>query len=153
MDTFYPFVRGLLAWIVTIACLWPLNVPILAFAFRASCGPKPPAMETSEFWTRATVASLAFGLLTLGFVVIDSLLAHGMGFPAGPVHLLILGSLLPVGMWLCFVMFALDDLGQGMTILVMYLMMPIFVLYPVNALFGLWDPLLAWPLEWLKEMK
>src|SRR5437764_7777416 len=125
MDTFYPFVRGLLAWIATIACLWPVNVPLLGFAFRASCGPKPPDMQKSELWTRATFAALAFAVITFGFLVVDYVLAESLGFPAGLAHLIVLSGLLPTGMWLCFVMFALDDLGQGMTILLFYLMLPI----------------------------
>src|SRR4029453_14172023 len=97
MDTFYPFVRGLLAWIATIACLWPVNVPMFGFAFRASWGPKRPDMETSELWTRATFAALFFGVIAAGFLVVDYVLAESMGFPAGPVHRFVPAGFLPCG--------------------------------------------------------
>ena len=157
METFYPFVRGLLAWIATIACLWPINVPILGFAFRASCGPKRPDMEANEFWTRSTFGALFLALGAFAALIVDYFLAESLAFPAGPVHLIVLACLIPIGMWICFVLFACDELGQGLTIILIFLLLPIFTLYVIRALLdwlfdaGFWDPLLNMAYGWLKE--
>ena len=46
--------------------------------------------------------------------------------------------------------FALDDLTQATTILLFYVYVPVIVLYVLNWITGLWDPLLGYANSWLK---
>jgi hypothetical protein len=147
----YNFLRGTLAWAVTVAALWPANVPLMALAYKVRNGPNPIKMPRAEFWTRAAFAALLVGLLAIVMVGIDYLLTDGAGLPAGPVHMVVLIAFIPVGVWIIFVFFALEDLMQSMSVFVIYLCLPMLVLYVLNALMGFWDPLLDIVNDWLKR--
>jgi hypothetical protein len=146
----YNFLRGLLAWTATVACLWPLNAPLLALAFKIQQGPKPIDMENSEYWFRSFVGSLALAVTTAAFVFIDYLIADGAELPAGPTHLVVVAAYVPVAVWIVAYFFAMDDLLQGFSLLVIYLFMPIFVLFVLNWMLGFWNPLLDFALTWIK---
>jgi hypothetical protein len=145
----YAFVRGLFAWAASVAVLWPVNVPLMALAYKIQRGPKSLGMEPSEFWTRSTFAALFLALMTVVAVGADYVLADNMGFPAGPVHLIVLMAYAPAAVWLLFVMFALDDLMQGLSVFMLYIFVPVAVLFVLNV-FGLWQWMLDWVGSWLK---
>ena len=147
----YNFLRESLAWTVTVAILWPANVPLAALAYKVRQGPRPIDMETLEFWLRSSMAAFALAVLTLVMVVIDVVLAHGADFPAGPVHLMVFMAYIPAAVWLLFVFFALEDLLQGLSVFMLYLYLPVIVLYVLNAIFGLWHWPLSTALSWLKS--
>ena len=44
----YKFFWGALAWIATFAILWPINVPLIALAYKVQNGPKPISIEREE---------------------------------------------------------------------------------------------------------
>ena len=48
----FQFLRGTLAWMASITLLWPINVPLLALAFKIRQGAKEIDMERDEFWKR-----------------------------------------------------------------------------------------------------
>jgi hypothetical protein len=148
---FYDFIRGTLAWAVSVAALWPANVPLMALAYKVRHGPNPIAMKPAEFWTRAAFAALLVGLLALAMVGVDYLLAESAGFPAGPVHLVILFAFIPAAVWIVFVFFALEDLMQATSVVVIYLCLPVLVLYVLNAVVGFWQPLVDIVNDWLKR--
>jgi len=148
----YSFLRGILVWTATIACLWPVNAPVLALAFKIQNGPKRIDMENDEYWWRAIVGSLVLALATAAFVLLDYLLADLAELPAGPTHLIVLVGYVPVAVWILTLFFAMDDLLNGLSLLVIYLFMPIFVLFVVNWLLGLWEPVLAFVYPWIKEV-
>jgi hypothetical protein len=158
----YDFMRSTLAWTATIACLWPLNAPMLAFAFKVQQGAKPIDMENDEYWTRSTVGSLVIALVTAAAIFVDYMLAHPdwVGLPAGPVHLTIYVAYVPLVVWLLALFFAIDDLAQGLSIFMIYLYLPIFVLFVLNWLLGLvnpslrfWDLLLNLVYPWLVSVR
>lgn len=146
----YLFLRGLLAWTASVAVLWPLNVPLMALAYRVQRGDKAVDMEPQEFWTRSTFAALSLFVLTVAVVGVDYLLAELMGFPPGPVHFIMLMVYAPAAVWLLFVMFAMDDLLGGLSVFVLYVFLPVAVLFVLNQVFGLWEWMLAWVGGWLK---
>ncbi len=146
----YEFLRGLLAWTATVAVLWPVNVPLAALAFKITHGQRPLDMETSEFWTRSTFAALGVSLLTLAMLIVDYWLAVKAEFPAGPIHLAIFMAYVPAAVFILFVFFALDDLLQALGLFVLYIYLPVLVLYVLNLLVGWWDPLVDYANEWLK---
>ncbi|MCI0640234.1 MAG: hypothetical protein L0Y72_29295 [Gemmataceae bacterium] len=147
----FAFFRDTLAWIATITVLLPLNIPMLALAYRIQNGPKPLDMEPAELWSRAGGAGVCLAALCAAFVYLDYLLADAAELPPGPIHLLILFGYVPAAVWIVFVFFAYSDLFDALSVLVIDLGLPIFVLFFLNAIFGLWKWALNFAYDWLKE--
>ena len=135
----FNFFHWALATTIAVVMLWPVNVPILALAYKVQHGPNPIPMERSEFWTRSTFAALVLAVAGLGCAVVDYLLVTGADLPAGPIHLMVFMAFLPAGAWLLFWMYAMDDLGPAFSLLLIYLCLPGFVLTLLTWL-GLWFP-------------
>jgi hypothetical protein len=155
----YEFLRGTLAWTATIACLWPINVPWIALAFKVQQGSRPIDMENDEYWWRSIWASLVLALITAGFVFVDYLLADGAQFPPGPIHLIVYVAYVPVAVWILTLFFAMDDLLHGLSLFMIYLYLPTFVLFALNTALGwlnprlrFWDWFLGWVDPWLKPI-
>jgi hypothetical protein len=146
----YSFLRGLLAWTATIACLWPLNAPLLALAFKIQQGPKP--IDLDRFWFRCFAGSLVLAVTTAAFVFIDYLIADAAELPAGPTHLVIFTAYVPAAVWILAYFFAMDDLLHGLSLLIIYLFLPIFVLFVFNAISGLWNPVLGYVFQWIRPV-
>lgn len=147
----YQFLRGSLAWTVTVAGLWPLNIPLAVLAYRIRLGPQPITMPRKELWWRATFAALIVALITVAMVLVDYYLAENIGFPAGPVHLIVFMSYVPAVVWVFFVFFALEDFFQGLNLFVIYVYLPVLVLFLLNAVVPFWEPFLIVARDWLKE--
>ncbi|MBM4068979.1 MAG: hypothetical protein FJ271_08560 [Planctomycetes bacterium] len=148
----YHFVRGALAWTVTIAALWPVNIPLAFAAYKIRQGPKPIDMPKNALWWRCTFATLLVAVMTVGFVIVDYMLAGWAGFPAGPIHLLVLMGYIPAAAGIFFVFFALEDFFQGLSMFMIYMYLPVLVLYVINAMIGVWNPLLNYAGGWLKAV-
>ena len=148
----YDFFRGLFAWTVADAVLWPLNVPMLALAFKIQTGAKRLPFNREQLWWRSTFAALFLGLTAIAFTVLDYLLVAAAEFPAGPVHLVAFAGFVPVAAWILFVMFAHSELFEGLGLFVIYIYLPTFVLFVVNQLLGIWNPLLNYAYEWIKPV-
>jgi hypothetical protein len=155
----YNFFRGTLAWTATVACLWPLNAPLLAFAFKVQQGSKKIDMENDEYWTRSFVTSFLLGLVTAGFIFVDYMLADWAELPPGPIHMIVYIGYVPLAVWILTLFFARDDLAEGLSLFMIYLYLPIFVLFTLNSLLGLlspslrfWDLLLNLVYPWLKPV-
>ena len=155
----YNFFRGTLAWTATIACLWPLNAPLLAFAFKVQQGSKPIDMENDEYWTRSFVTSLVLGLVTAGFIFVDYMIADLTELTPGLIHMVIYIGYVPLAVWILTLFFARDDLAEGLSLFMIYLYLPIFVLFTLNSLLGwlspnlrFWDLLLNLVYPWLKPV-
>jgi hypothetical protein len=146
----YEYFRFNLAWLATIALLWPLNIPLAALAYKIRQGHAPISMEPQEFWLRCTFATLFLELVTIGTVGLDYFLAEDADLPAGVVHIVVFVGYGAVAWWLFFIMFALEDPFQGLSMFCIYLYLPMMVLFLVNKMFGLWNPLLNLALGWLK---
>ena len=149
----YNFVRGTLAWTATIACLWPINAPLLAFAFKVQQGAKPIDMENDEYWTRSFVGSLVLGLVTAAFIFVDYMLTDWADFPPGPIHVIVYIGYVPVAVWILTVFFAMDDLTHGLSLFMVYIYLPVFVLWVLNWPIGFWNPLLRFVGEYLPVAK
>jgi hypothetical protein len=146
----FEFLRYTVAWTATIALLWPLNVPLAALAYKVRNGAKPIDMPPSEFWTRSTFAALGLLVFAVAMVGLDYYLAFEAEFPPGPVHAIAFTAFLPVAAWYFFVLFALEDMGEGLGAAMLYLYLPMLVLLPLHGLFGVWGFMLNFVLGWLK---
>lgn len=154
----YLFVWGTLAWTVAIAALWPVNVPLAWASYRLWHGPKPIDEEMQEeLWRRAAYGSLAICGAGWAFLLADYVLANWASLPAGLVHLVILISLLALATWLVMLFFAMEDFFEALSFLLIYLYLPVFVLWVPNWLifsrFGDQNPLVRWFYGWLAEPK
>ena len=138
---FYYFLRGTLAWTATVAILWPINIPMAALAYKIRLGPNKNPLKPNEFWGRSALVSLVVALITLVAIVLDNFLTDGTDFPAGPIHLVVFMAYVPAAMWAIFWFFALEDLMQALSVFVIYIYLPVLVLYVLNAIIGFWQPL------------
>ncbi len=157
MDIFQ-FFWGALAWTVTVAALWPVNAPMAALSFRIWRETKESDIEGGELWVRAFLASFILAVLVVVFVAIDYVLADLAEFPPGIIHLVVFVSFLALGCWVMLYIFSLGDFFEGLSLVVIYLFLPVIVLWLLNALLGLispslrfWDPLVNLATLWLKQ--
>jgi len=138
---FYYFLRGTLAWTATVALLWPFNIPMAALAYKIRLGPNKNPLKPKEYWVRSGAVATVVAAITLVALVLDYVLAEEMDFPAGPVHLVVFMAYVPAAVWAIFVFFALEDLMQALSVFVIYIYLPVLVLYVLNAIIGFWQPL------------
>src|SRR5215510_5073676 len=141
----YAFLRGAMAWTILLATLWPLNIPLAALAYKIRSGPRPMTMERAELWTRSTFGTLVVALASLAAIAVDYVLVELAEFPAGPIHLAVFMGYLAIATWIFFVFFALDDLLGALGLFVIYIYLPVLVLYLLNLMVGFWDPSTSWP--------
>jgi len=138
---FYYFLRGTLAWTATVAILWPFNILLAALAYKIRLGPNKNPLKPKEYWVRSGAVATVVAAITLVALVLDYVLAEEMDFPAGPVHLVVFMAYVPAAVWAIFVFFSLEDLMQALSVFVIYIYLPVLVLYVLNAIIGFWQPL------------
>ncbi len=146
----YKFFWGALGWIATVACLWPLNIPLIALAYKIQNGPKPIEIEREELWYRSAFGAGMLALMTAAFIFLDYVLIDWTDMPAGPIHLVIFACYVPAAGWLMLISFAYADLFEGVAMLVIYLGLPVFVLFLINAVLGIWNFPLSIAFDYLK---
>jgi hypothetical protein len=147
----YLFVWGALAWTVAIAVLMPLTFAVGPFAYRIWHGIRPIDDEMQqELWRRSAYCALFLFLNAWAFLLIDYVVATWMELPAGLVHLVVFLGLAAMLAWMMMICFALEDFFQGLSLLLVYLYLPVFVLWLPNWLiFGKDNPYLNWFYGWL----
>jgi hypothetical protein len=152
----FQFSWAALAWTATIAVLFPLNAPMAALAFRIWRETKETDIEGGELWTRAFLASGALALIMVGFVLLDWVLADVAEIASGPIHLAVFIGFVALAALVVQYMFSLDDYFQGLSMVIVYLFLPLFALFVLNALLGwlnpslrFWDPVVRFVEDWL----
>lgn len=146
----YLFVRDTLGWTVTIAVIWPFNIPLAALAYKIRQGPNPVGMPKKELWLRSAGCSFVVMLVTLVMVAVDYVLAERVGFPAGVIHVIVFMAYVSAAAGIFMVFFAMEDFFQGLGMFVTYVYLPVLVLFLLNAMIGFWNPLLNYVGSWLK---
>lgn len=152
----FEFSWAALAWMATIAILWPVNAPMAALAFRIWRETKDTDIEGGELWTRAFLTSGALALLMVGFVMLDWVLADVAEIASGPIHLAVVIGFVALASWVVQYLFSLDDYFEGLSMVLVYLFLPLLALFALNALLGwlnpslrFWDPLVNLVEGWL----
>ncbi len=130
----FNFFRWVLVITITTTLFWPLTVPLAALAYKVRNGPAPVPLETGPFWTRCTFAALGLALMALVLVGLDRLFAVGMEFPPGMIHIALFMAYVPLATWFLTWIFALEDLGQGFSLLMIYIFLPGLLLGALNLL-------------------
>jgi hypothetical protein len=144
----FNFFRLMLAVIATVTIFWPVNVPVLALAYKVRLGQGTNPLEKGPFWTRSTFAALGLAGMSLVLVGLDWFLIKQFEFPAGPVHLLLFMVYVPPAVWYLFVLYAFEDLLQALGVFVLYIFLPGLPLLLIEKVFGFWRPL-RYALDWL----
>jgi hypothetical protein len=147
----YKFFWGALAWIATVAVLWPVNVPLLALAYKVQNGAKPLSIEQDELWYRSLVGAGMLALLTVALLFLDYLFVDLTDFPSGPTHLVIFMAYVPAAAYLLVISFAFSELLEGLGVLIIYIGLPVLVLFLINAILGIWEPWLDFFYGYLKQ--
>lgn len=147
----YKFFWGALAWIATVAVIWPINIPLIALAYKIQTGTKPLSIEPEEIWYRSAFGAGMLALMTAGFVFLDYFLIDLMDVPPGPVHLVVFMAYVPAAAWLMVLTFAYTDMFEGLGVFVIYVGLPVFVLFLINAVLGIWNPWLNFWYGYLKS--
>jgi hypothetical protein len=134
MREFFEFFRQVLILVVIISLYWPFNVPLAALAYKVRNGAKPIPLATVPFWGRSLFAAVGMAVLSLSLMGFDKALTSA-GIPVGMVHLLMCLFFLPLGSWWMFTVFALEDVWEGLSTLLLYVFLPGIVLVLLKLLF------------------
>jgi hypothetical protein len=135
MREFLEFFRQVLILVVIISLYWPINVPAAALAYKVRNGSKPIPLGTVPFWVRSCFAAVGMAVLALSLMGFDKALTS-VGLPPGLVHAFMCVCYLPLGSWWMFTIFALEDLWEGLSTLLLFVFMPGLVLVLLKLLFS-----------------
>jgi hypothetical protein len=132
-------------WVVTVVALvtlaWPLNVPVMALAYRVRRGSEPVDFEPVEFWLRSLLAALGPAGMSLVLVVLAWALVVGAELPGGPTLLILFVAYLPAAVAYVTWTFGLDEMLDGLGVFLLYVLLPVLPLLLVGWLTGLWRAL------------
>jgi hypothetical protein len=143
---------GLLA-IAVVTVIWPLNIPLVALAYKARQGNKPIDMESGEFWLRSSFAALGLTVFTGIAIGLDYLLVvwAEMSAIAGGLRLVLLMLYVPTAAAYLFWMFALEDFFQGLAVFFLDTLLPWLALFLVIYLPLLLIGLVVTPVRQLRH--
>jgi hypothetical protein len=137
----FAFAGWVVALLSAITLPWPVNVPIMALAYKIRRGSESLDLEPYEFWVRSTLAAAGLAGLTLALLILSFLLIEGAHLPAGPILLVLILAYLPAAVpYLCWT-FAQDELVDGLGLFVLYVLIPGLPLFLIGWLMGLWSAL------------
>jgi hypothetical protein len=147
MDIFH-FVSWCLAIVAVVTLAWPVNAVLMGLAFRVRQGQTPLDMEATEYWTRSVFAALGLAGLSLVLLGINYGLVSGRDLPIGIVQMVLLLCYLPAAAGFVFWMMGLEDILQGFSVFLLYVLLPGLPVLVIGRLAGLWDHVKIWA-PWL----
>ena len=131
------------SWCLTIAAIvtlaWPINIPLLALAYKVRQGRQPIDMEAGEFWWRCSFGALGLAGISLVLLGLNYSLVRLIELPAGPVQLTLLLAYLPAAIGFVLWMMGLDDVLQAMSIFFLYVLLPGVPLLGVGWIIRVWE--------------
>jgi hypothetical protein len=138
-------IYGFASWCFTVVVLvtiaWPLNAFFLALAVKISKGRSKLDLSLSELMWRSLGGSLGLALASLVALGIAYGLVVGAEVPAGMVHIGLLFLFVLVAIGFLVWILAVDDLGQTLSIFLLYVLLPGLPLLLLGRFFGLWASL------------
>jgi len=136
---FFAFFRHLLIILIAVSLYWPLNVPLAALAYKVRLGTEPVPLPVVTFWVRSAAAALGMAVLSASLMGSDQFFTH-IGFPAGPVHLVMFLVYVPLGALWMYKVFQLEDGWEGLSTLLLFVFMPGLLLVLIRLAFGAYPP-------------
>ena len=116
------------SWFVAVVCLvtlaWPLNVPLMAFAYKVRRGSQPLDMEGVELWTRSALGSVGLAGLSLILLVLAYLLVQVSGLPGGPTVLVLFLAYVPAAVGYVTWCWGYDEFVDGLGLFLIYVLLP-----------------------------
>ncbi|HKI35661.1 MAG TPA: hypothetical protein VKA46_27645 [Gemmataceae bacterium] len=147
MDLF-PFI----GWVVAVVCLvtlaFPLNVPLMALAYKVRHGSEPLEVEGSELWTRSALASAGPAGLSLVLLLLAYALVQGAELPRGITLVVLLLAYLPAAVAYVTWCWGYDEFVDGLSVFLIYVLLPGLPLLLIGWLAGL-SKTLAEKAPWL----
>jgi hypothetical protein len=137
----FGFVSWTVVLILAVTLFWPLNIPVLALAYKVRQGKQPITIEPKELWVRVLFAALALAVESAVMLGLLYLLTHSAGLPAGGVEFILLIAYLPAAVALLFWILALEDLLQATSVLLLYILLPGLPLLLIGWLAHVWETL------------
>jgi hypothetical protein len=137
----YAFASWCFTIVVLVTVAWPINAFFLALAVKISKGRSKLDMSLSELTWRSLGGSLGLALASLVAIGIAYWLVASAGVPAGMVHIGLVFLFLLVAIGFLLWMLATDDLGQTLSIFVLYVLLPGLPLLLLGRIFGWWATL------------
>jgi hypothetical protein len=119
---------------------WPLNVPLMALAYKVRIGKDPIPMDAGPFWLASMFAALALSLLSL-LPVLAGYWLPGLEFL---VLLIYFFFYFPLAAYLICWIYGLDELLEGVSTLTIYLLFPGFPLFCILWWTGAGRTLITW---------
>jgi len=130
--------------VATVTLVWPLNIPLVALAYKVRHGSAPIPLEPASFWLRSTFAALGLCGLSLVLVGLVYALVRRAGMPPEILDLILLMAYVPAAAWFFFWMFALEDMFQGLSVFLLYILLPALPVLLAGRFTGLWHKLPTW---------
>jgi hypothetical protein len=141
-----------LGWVVAVLCAvtlaWPLNVPLMAFAYKVRRGGEPLDLEGSELWTRSALAAAGPAAMSAVLLLLAYALVQGAELPLGPTLVVLLLAYLPAAVGYVSWCWGYDEFVDGLGLFLIYLLLPGLPLLLVGWLAG-WGSALAEKAPWL----
>jgi hypothetical protein len=136
---------GFVSWVIVLCVaatlFWPVNIPLVALAYKIRQGSQPLSIEPKELWVRSTFAALALAVLSAVLIGLLYTLIGSVGFPPGVVQFTLLIAYLAAAVGLLFWLLALEDLLQATSILLLYVVLPAIPLLVAGRLAHVWEAL------------
>jgi hypothetical protein len=132
----FNFFSWCLLFVAAATLLWPLNVPLLAAAFKIRQGQNPLGMPGREFWMRSIGAGLGLAALSLVLVGLTFLLVYGAEFPSRIIHLVLFVLYGLAAVCFLFWVYALEDLLQALSVFLIFVLLAALPLFLVGRLLG-----------------
>ena len=150
----YRFPYYVLAWTLTVALMGIVIFPWAMLAYKIRHGNAPIDEELrEELLQRSFYCGGALALAAVVFGLLDYIAANEgwLGFPPGPVHLVVLIAFLALAAWWMMYFFSLEDFFQGLMLTTIYLYVPALLML---VTWGFrWNLLFVYVLSWLKDPK
>jgi len=144
----FPFI----GWVVAVVCLvtlaFPLNVPLMALAYKVRHGSEPLEVEGSELWTRSALASAGPAGLSLVLLLLAYALVQGAELPRGITLVVLLLAYLPAAVAYVTWCWGYDEFVDGLSVFLIYVLLPGLPLLLIGWLAGL-SKTLAEKAPWL----
>jgi hypothetical protein len=147
VNDLFRFISAILVIITVVALVWPLNVPLLALAFKVRHGIRPlPYDEPKEFWLRSAggalgLCGISLVVLLLAYLLVDALQLQDV---QGPIELVLLLLYVPAAVVFLFWMFAMEDLMEALGVFLLYVLLPALPLLLLNWIFHFSQTLPSW---------
>ena len=133
------FVSWCLLTIGVVTLIWPLNIPLLALAYKVRLGYRPVPLARAAFWWRSTFGSLGLAGMTLVLMGLLYALVDGADFKPEQVELVLLMAYLPAAVWYLFWMFAMEDMLESLSVFLLYVLLSGLPLLLIGRWFGWWE--------------